>query len=270
MCRGFSFKVSVRVCVSAGVCVSVCKCVYVCCMPLSLCLFRMCIPILCSVCVCACTQLMFMWGNLGLAAEEKREVPVPSLPPGQVGVVSVAFQAPLTEGTYTSHWRLAHCGCQFGPRVWCSIVVDSGDGRRPPGHQSERPASLHPVTQTVDLSVHVGRRQLVSCVDVCGLHPDAVLTCRCCSASQKAEVKQAEECSGDGGGDPDLHQEDYYFPSVELLTAQVLRQKHSAGGRLVEVCAHSPLCPSGPAVLRAAGHQYCPRAGKGSQQHSCG
>ncbi|XP_028263308.1 NBR1 autophagy cargo receptor a isoform X5 [Parambassis ranga] len=121
------------------------------------------------------TKLMFMWGNLGLAAEEKREVPVPSLLPGQVGVVSVAFEAPLMEGTYTSHWRLAHCGCQFGPRVWCSIVVDSGDGRHPPGHQSKRP---------------------------------------------RAEVKQAE-CSGDSAV-PDLHHEDYCFPSVELLTAQDL------------------------------------------------
>uniref|UniRef100_A0A3P8WC11 NBR1 autophagy cargo receptor a n=1 Tax=Cynoglossus semilaevis TaxID=244447 RepID=A0A3P8WC11_CYNSE len=68
------------------------------------------------------TKLMFMWGNLGLASEKKREVPVPLLLPGQVGVVSVAFVAPMMEGTYTSHWRLAHCGCQFGPRVWCSIV----------------------------------------------------------------------------------------------------------------------------------------------------
>lgn len=102
----------------------------------------MCIPILCFVYVCACTQLVFMWGNLGLASEEKREVPVPLLLPGQVGVVSVAFVAPVMEGTYTSHWRLAHCGCQFGPRVWCSIVVDPGDTRNALGHQSKRLASL--------------------------------------------------------------------------------------------------------------------------------
>uniref|UniRef100_A0A3Q4BYV4 Uncharacterized protein n=1 Tax=Mola mola TaxID=94237 RepID=A0A3Q4BYV4_MOLML len=75
------------------------------------------------------TKLTFMWGNLGLASEEKREVTVPLLPPGQVGEVSVAFVAPVMEGTYTSHWRLAHCGCQFGPRVWCSIVVEQGDGQ---------------------------------------------------------------------------------------------------------------------------------------------
>lgn len=48
---------------------------------------------------------------------------VPLLQPGQVGVVSVALVAPVMEGPYTSHWRLAHCGEQFGPRVWCSIVV---------------------------------------------------------------------------------------------------------------------------------------------------
>lgn len=82
-----------------------------------------------------------MWGNLSLASEETREVPVPLLLPGQVGVVSVAFVAPVMEGTYTSHWRLAHCGCQFGPRVWCSIVVEQGDGCDAPGNQSKRLAS---------------------------------------------------------------------------------------------------------------------------------
>lgn len=94
------------------------------------------------ICACAGTQLTFMWGNLGLASEAKREVPVPSLLPGQVGVVSVAFVAPVMEGTYTSHWRLAHCGCQFGPRVWCSIVVEQGDGRNAPGQPSKRLASV--------------------------------------------------------------------------------------------------------------------------------
>ncbi|KAK6302004.1 hypothetical protein J4Q44_G00280570 [Coregonus suidteri] len=69
------------------------------------------------------TKLKCMWGNLALASEEKHEVAVPLLQPGQVGVVSVAFIAPVMEGTYTSHWRLSHCGEQFGPRVWCSIVV---------------------------------------------------------------------------------------------------------------------------------------------------
>ncbi|KAG7219844.1 hypothetical protein INR49_005866 [Caranx melampygus] len=122
------------------------------------------------------TKLVFMWGNLGLASEKKREVPVPLLLPGQVGVVSVAFVAPVMEGTYTSHWRLAHCGCQFGPRVWCSIVVDPGDGRNTLGHQSKRLAK--------------GGGEV---------------------SGKEAEVRSV-----------DLDHEDYYFPSVDLLTAQDL------------------------------------------------
>uniref|UniRef100_A0A8C1NX73 NBR1 autophagy cargo receptor b n=1 Tax=Cyprinus carpio TaxID=7962 RepID=A0A8C1NX73_CYPCA len=71
------------------------------------------------------TKLKFMWGNLAVGSGERwREVAVPTLQPGQVGVISVALCAPTLEGTYTSHWRLAHRGEQFGPRVWCSIVVD--------------------------------------------------------------------------------------------------------------------------------------------------
>ena len=66
-----------------------------------------------------------MWGNLTLLSSEKKDVAVPALQPGQVGVVSVEFVAPPVEGTYTSHWRLSHKGEQFGPRIWCSIVVAS-------------------------------------------------------------------------------------------------------------------------------------------------
>lgn len=71
------------------------------------------------------TKLKFMWGNLTLASSSRKDAPVPSLLPGQVGVLSVEFVAPALEGTYTSHWRLAHKGEQFGPRIWCSITVDS-------------------------------------------------------------------------------------------------------------------------------------------------
>ncbi|XP_067869471.1 NBR1 autophagy cargo receptor a isoform X2 [Heterodontus francisci] len=71
------------------------------------------------------TKLQFMWGNLTLAFPAKKEVSVPFLQPGDIGVVSVEFIAPNFEGTYTSHWRLAHKGEQFGPRVWCSIIIDS-------------------------------------------------------------------------------------------------------------------------------------------------
>lgn len=70
------------------------------------------------------TKLKFMWGNLTLASTEKKDVLVPCLKAGHVGVVSVEFIAPALEGTYTSHWRLSHRGQQFGPRVWCSIIVD--------------------------------------------------------------------------------------------------------------------------------------------------
>uniref|UniRef100_A0A146V8N8 NBR1 autophagy cargo receptor a n=1 Tax=Fundulus heteroclitus TaxID=8078 RepID=A0A146V8N8_FUNHE len=127
------------------------------------------------------TKLVFMWGNLGLASDERREVPVPLLLPGQVGVVSVAFVAPVMEGMYTSHWRLAHCGCQFGPRVWCSIVVDSGSSRNGLGHQSKRlKEELKP-------------------------------------AAKEMTPKES------GSAFPvDLPQEDFYFPSVDLLTAQDL------------------------------------------------
>nr|XP_046232480.1 NBR1 autophagy cargo receptor a [Scatophagus argus] len=129
------------------------------------------------------TKLAFMWGNLSLASEEKREVPVPSLLPGQVGVVSVAFVAPVMEGTYTSHWRLAHCGCQFGPRVWCSIVVEHGDSRSALRHQSNRlKEELRPV-------------------------------------EKEKEVRSKD--SGPGLS-VDLNHDDYYFPSVDLLTAQDL------------------------------------------------
>uniref|UniRef100_A0A8C4HTJ1 NBR1 autophagy cargo receptor a n=1 Tax=Dicentrarchus labrax TaxID=13489 RepID=A0A8C4HTJ1_DICLA len=128
------------------------------------------------------TKLVFMWGNLGLASEEKREVPVPLLQPGQVSVVSVAFVAPVMEGTYTSHWRLAHCGCQFGPRVWCSIVVDPGDSRNALGNQSKRPEEVMPV-------------------------------------EKEKEVRSKDSSPGLS---VDLNHEDYYFPSVDLLTAQDL------------------------------------------------
>ncbi|KAL4660472.1 next to BRCA1 gene 1 protein [Arapaima gigas] len=85
-----------------------------------------------TVCWTTETRLKFMWGNLPLAAQEKqKEVAVPFLQPSQEGMVSVTFVAPVMEGTYTSHWRLAHRGEQFGPRVWCSIVVDP-DAREQP------------------------------------------------------------------------------------------------------------------------------------------
>ncbi|XP_067101186.1 NBR1 autophagy cargo receptor a isoform X1 [Osmerus mordax] len=129
------------------------------------------------------TKLKFMWGNLGLASEEKREVAVPLLQPGQMGVVSVTFLAPVMEGTYTSHWRLVHCGGQFGPRVWCSIVVDPSTCCNSYGPQSKRlKEDLRPV-----------------------------------------ETERPPLSSRDSGtGRFRNVQRDYYFPSVDLLTAQDL------------------------------------------------
>ncbi|XP_042591524.1 next to BRCA1 gene 1 protein-like isoform X1 [Cyprinus carpio] len=89
------------------------------------------------------TKLKFMWGNLTLGSREQKEVAVPFLQPGQVGVVSVAFVAPLLEGTYTSHWRLAHCGVQFGPRVWCSIVVVPSAEQKPTHCSKSLRTDLH-------------------------------------------------------------------------------------------------------------------------------
>lgn len=78
-----------------------------------------------------------MWGNLALELQEQKEVMVPFLLPGQIGMVSVAFVAPMLEGTYTSHWRLAHCGVQFGPRVWCSVIVVSNSDQKLSSHAAK-------------------------------------------------------------------------------------------------------------------------------------
>ncbi|KAM9773167.1 NBR1 autophagy cargo receptor a [Syngnathus typhle] len=108
------------------------------------------------------TKLVFMWGNLGLVSEERRSVPVPLLLPGQVGVVSVTFVAPVMEGTYTSHWRLAHRGHQFGPRVWCSIVVEPGNGLKALQHHRKRlKEQLKPGTKDEEVRSKEGL-----CVDI--------------------------------------------------------------------------------------------------------
>lgn len=128
------------------------------------------------------TKLKFMWGNLTLGSREQKEVAVPFLQPGQVGVVSVAFVAPLLEGTYTSHWRLAHCGVQFGPRVWCSIVVVPSTGQKPSIHCSK---SLR--------------------TDLCLMGKDGMFW----SGTRDCEVSASSR-------------REYCIPSVDLLTAQDL------------------------------------------------
>ncbi|KAM9393692.1 next to BRCA1 gene 1 protein isoform 1-T1 [Pholidichthys leucotaenia] len=133
------------------------------------------------------TKLKFMWGNLAVGSGDRwKEVSVPFLQPGQVGIVSVALCAPAVEGSYTSHWRLAHAGEQFGPRVWCSIVVDP----------------LAPAPMMAD-------GILVSpCVTPQGKNPVAK-DGKTCSASGEQPLMSAD-------------QEEYYIPSVDLLTAQDL------------------------------------------------
>ncbi|KAK3553301.1 hypothetical protein QTP86_033111 [Hemibagrus guttatus] len=136
------------------------------------------------------TKLKFMWGNLAVGSGERwREVSVPTLQPGQVGLVSVALCAPTLEGTYTSHWRLAHGGEQFGPRVWCSIVVDP-----------EAPTAIS---------------------------ADGLLVSPCVTPQEKsARTLEREEKNRTASREPllitvdqDCDQE-FYIPSVDLLTAQ--------------------------------------------------
>ncbi|XP_054463167.1 next to BRCA1 gene 1 protein [Anoplopoma fimbria] len=139
-----------------------------------------------TICWSADTKLKFMWGNLAVGSGDRwREVSVPFLQPGQVGIVSVALCAPAVEGSYTSHWRLAHAGEQFGPRVWCSIVVD--------------PLAPAPMMA------------------------DGILVSPCVTPQGKNPVaKNGKACAAREQPLMSVDQEEYYIPSVDLLTAQDL------------------------------------------------
>uniref|UniRef100_A0A669F215 NBR1 autophagy cargo receptor b n=1 Tax=Oreochromis niloticus TaxID=8128 RepID=A0A669F215_ORENI len=142
------------------------------------------------------TKLKFMWGNLAVGSGDRwREVSVPFLQPGQVGIVSVALCAPTVEGSYTSHWRLAHAGEQFGPRVWCSIVVDP----LAPAPMMADGILVSPYQHTNDIDVNV-------CLQ--GKNPVAK-DGKACAASREQPLLSVD-------------QEEYYIPSVDLLTAQDL------------------------------------------------
>uniref|UniRef100_A0A8C9PR31 NBR1 autophagy cargo receptor n=1 Tax=Spermophilus dauricus TaxID=99837 RepID=A0A8C9PR31_SPEDA len=149
------------------------------------------------------TKLKFMWGNLTLASTEKKDVLVPCLKAGHVGVVSVEFIAPTLEGTYTSHWRLSHKGQQFGPRVWCSIIVD-------PFPSAESPDNIE--------------RGLISA----GKADD--LTCQQEVLLAKEEIPLGEVTQQTEGSGTCILQKtknvsserELYIPSVDLLTAQDL------------------------------------------------
>ncbi|NWV01698.1 NBR1 protein, partial [Upupa epops] len=151
------------------------------------------------------TKLKLMWGNLTLASSEKKDVLVPSLPAGHVGTVSVEFVAPNIEGTYTSHWRLSHRGEQFGPRIWCSIVVDSS------------PANDYLESNWKD--------------------SDSNQKCQASSRKQDGSLKTEEgaQLMGEIVEQPELpvpaiplkikslpSEREFYIPSVDLLTAQDL------------------------------------------------
>uniref|UniRef100_A0A8B9E5S1 Next to BRCA1 gene 1 protein n=1 Tax=Anser cygnoides TaxID=8845 RepID=A0A8B9E5S1_ANSCY len=163
------------------------------------------------------TKLKLMWGNLTLASSEKKDVLVPSLPSGQVGTVSVEFVAPNIEGTYTSHWRLSHRGEQFGPRIWCSIVVDPS----PATDSLESSWKDSDSNQTEKSS----KKQLLLCFwDFFWLFQDASLKTEGDAQVMGEIVEQAEIPL------PNLplkmknlpSEREFYIPSVDLLTAQDL------------------------------------------------
>uniref|UniRef100_A0A2K5K348 Next to BRCA1 gene 1 protein n=1 Tax=Colobus angolensis palliatus TaxID=336983 RepID=A0A2K5K348_COLAP len=151
------------------------------------------------------TKLKFMWGNLTLASTEKKDVLVPCLKAGHVGVVSVEFIAPALEGTYTSHWRLSHKGQQFGPRVWCSIIVDPFPSEESPdniekGMISSSKADDLTCQQEEAFLLAKEERQLGEVTE----QTEGTAAC----ISQKAKNVGSER--------------ELYIPSVDLLTAQDL------------------------------------------------
>ncbi|NXK73662.1 NBR1 protein, partial [Amazona guildingii] len=150
------------------------------------------------------TKLKLMWGNLTLASSEKKDVLVPSLPSGQVGTVSVEFVAPNIEGIYTSHWRLSHRGEQFGPRIWCSIVVDpspateclESDGKDPDSCQKDKASSTKKASSSSKASAQ-GMGEIMEQVEI----PLPTIPLKVKNLPSERE---------------------FYIPSVDLLTAQDL------------------------------------------------
>ncbi|XP_057571061.1 next to BRCA1 gene 1 protein isoform X5 [Hippopotamus amphibius kiboko] len=151
------------------------------------------------------TKLKFMWGNLTLASTEKKDVLVPCLKAGHVGVVSVEFIAPTLEGTYTSHWRLSHRGQQFGPRVWCSIIVDPFPSTESPGNIEK---SMISSSKGDDLTCQQEEAFLLAKEEIPpGETAEQTEGTGIC-ISQKAKNAASERA--------------LYIPSVDLLTAQDL------------------------------------------------
>ncbi|XP_020020797.2 next to BRCA1 gene 1 protein isoform X2 [Castor canadensis] len=151
------------------------------------------------------TKLKFMWGNLTLASTEKKDVLVPSLKAGHVGVVSVEFIAPTLEGTYTSHWRLSHRGQQFGPRVWCSIIVDPFPSSESSDNIEEGMISSSKVN---DLTCQQEEAFLLAKEEI--------------PLSEKTEQPEAAETTIPQKTKNVASERELYIPSVDLLTAQDL------------------------------------------------
>uniref|UniRef100_A0A8C6XIR3 NBR1 autophagy cargo receptor n=1 Tax=Naja naja TaxID=35670 RepID=A0A8C6XIR3_NAJNA len=141
------------------------------------------------------TKLKLMWGNITLMSSGKKDVIVPPLLPGEEGIVSVEFEAPGTEGTYTSHWRLSHKEEQFGPRIWCSIVVDS--------------------SSTISNLPDQGRLMPSFCQDSMSLYKEEER-----ASEFKGEVSLANRVSSSKM--KILSAREFYIPSLDLLTAQDL------------------------------------------------
>lgn len=150
------------------------------------------------------TKLKFMWGNLTMASTEKKDVLVPCLKAGHVGIVSVEFIAPALEGTYTSHWRLSHKGQQFGPRVWCSIIVDPLCSTESSDNIEK---SMINSSKTGDLTCQQEETFLL--------------------AKEEIQLGATEQTEGTGTYIPQktknvASERELYIPSVDLLTAQDL------------------------------------------------
>ncbi|XP_064438590.1 next to BRCA1 gene 1 protein isoform X4 [Mirounga angustirostris] len=151
------------------------------------------------------TKLKFMWGNLTLASTEKKDVLVPCLKAGHVGVVSVEFIAPALEGTYTSHWRLSHKGQQFGPRIWCSIIVDPFSSTESPENIEKgmiRSSKANELTCQQEETFLLAKEEIQ--LDEATEQTKGTGTC----ITQKTKNVASER--------------ELYIPSVDLLTAQDL------------------------------------------------
>ena len=137
-----------------------------------------------------------------------------------MGIVSVALCAPTVEGSYTSHWRLAHTGEQFGPRVWCSVVVDP----LAPAPMMADGIIVSPCVTPQVKWMDGCRDRKIKLIDVHnfflnllylqGKNPVAKDGKVCAPSREQALMS--------------VDQEEYYIPSVDLLTAQVIISSYTA------------------------------------------